>query len=180
MSQGLARLRQIRAAKGQQGTRAVSCSTRERVPCHEEETSVLYVAMTEQIPADFHAVDAWLCDHHPALWRRIRALDEELRNLERTAASAERSNLKLAEFVTLCREAQALKEGTWEAVLISSCVFGREVWVVKSEQGLELVQHDSRPVFFLDELPFLVGKTPEQLQDILKAKIVFPGSRIIQ
>lgn len=34
--------------------------------------------------------------------------------------------------------------------------------------------------FFADEIALLKGKAPEQIKDILKAKAVFPGCRVVQ
>lgn len=69
----------------------------------------LYGQMTHKIPADFSLVDAWLCDRHPALWRKIREIDDELTKLERQESPEAIYRAKLNELVTVCREVKALR-----------------------------------------------------------------------
>jgi hypothetical protein len=100
--------------------------------------------------------------------------------MERQAVPHAVYQAKVAELVTACREAKALKERRWDALLVKSALLGCEVWVIRTEQDLALVQDDDRPIFFADEVDLLKGKHPDQLRDILKAKAAFPGCRIVQ
>lgn len=143
--------------------------------------SVLYQEMTQAIPEDFPTVDPWLADNHPALWRRIRELDDELSHLEQEGAGEEVYRAKLDELLSLCRAAKSLREGSWGALMIRSKVLGGElIWVVQNEEEARAVRGDGRAIYFADEIELLKTKTPEQIHDIHKAKLVFPGSRVVQ
>jgi hypothetical protein len=68
-------------------------------------------------------------------------------------------------------------EGRVIAYLITSEVFGCDVWFAlddffKTDDGLA--------VFYPDELPFLATKDAEQLREIHRVKLAFPGSRVGQ
>jgi hypothetical protein len=129
---------------------------------------------------DFYLVDAWLAEHHPALWRKIRELDDELTRLAHEGAAEAVYRGKLEELVDLCRRAQSLREGTWRAMLVKAAVLGEEVWVVKDEEAAQAVMGDGRAIYFTEEILQLKGKTPEQIKAIHTAKRAFPGSRLIQ
>lgn len=129
---------------------------------------------------DLANAGVWLADQHPTLWGRLCELDSALSRLERDKAPEAVYRAKLRELVDLCQEAKTLREGKWGALLVKSELLGVEVWVVREEEGLALVKGDTRPIFFVDEIPLLRAFSPEQLQDILKTKAVFPGCRVIQ
>lgn len=140
----------------------------------------LYEVMVNHMPVDFHLIDSWLVKAYPALWRQIREIDDELVRLEQRGVPEAAYQTKLDELVAVCQEAQALREGHWGALLVKSELLGTEVWVIRDEGAMTLVKDDSRPVFFADEIALLKGKAPEQIKDILKAKAVFPGCRVVQ
>ena len=141
----------------------------------------LYAEMTQAIPEDFPLVDAWLVDAHPALWQRIRDLDDALLHMERERAPEATYAAKLAELVAVCQQAKDLKEGTWRELPIRSTVLGgEEVWVVRDETQAEVVMSDGKAVYYADEFEVLKSKAPEQLRDVHKVKLVFPGSKVTQ
>lgn len=130
---------------------------------------------------DFPAVDLWLAEHHPALWQKIRDLDDELSRLEQEGASEEVYRGKLEELLSLCQAAKSLREGSRGAMLIRSEVLGGElVWVVKDEEDARAVMGEGRAVYYADEIEALKTKTPEQIRDVQKAKLIFLGSRVVQ
>src|SRR5215470_12680013 len=70
-----------------------------------------------------------------------------------------------------------ITEGQIIAVLIDSPIVG-PVWFALDD-GFQ--SEDEIPVFYAHELPFLKGKTPEQLREIHKVKLAFgPGSIVKQ
>ena len=70
-----------------------------------------------------------------------------------------------------------ISEGQIIAVLIDSPIVG-PVWFALDD-GFQ--SEDEIPVFYAHELPFLKGKTPEQLREIHKVKLAFgPGSIVKQ
>jgi hypothetical protein len=58
---------------------------------------------------DFPLIDAWLAEHHPALWRKIRDLDSEITHLEQEGASEATYRAKQEELLSLCRAAQEMR-----------------------------------------------------------------------
>lgn len=52
--------------------------------------------------------------------------------------------------------------------------------VVKDEEEARAVREDGRAIYFADEIALLKGKTPAEIRDIHKAKLVFPGCRVVQ
>ena len=144
-----------------------------------------YQAIYQQATSDpffdeFPLVDDWLADHHPALWRKIRELDDELTSLARQGVDEATYRATLKELIALCRAARSLREGTWRAMLVKAAVLGEEVWVVKDEEAAQAVMGDGRAIYFTEEILQLKGKTPEQIKAIHTAKRAFPGSRLIQ
>lgn len=175
----------LRAQLRQRKAELLAALTQQQAPRREAFSSpsdyhALYGQMARAIPANFHVVDAWLCDHHPTVWRQIREIDDELTRLEQQGVPEAAYQTKLDELLSLCREAKALREGRWGALLVKSTLLGCEVWVIRDEGAMTLVKDDSRPIFFADEIALLKGKAPEQIKDILKAKAVFPGCRVVQ
>lgn len=154
----------------------------QEVPASSPDHRTLYREMAGNPLFDnFPVVDAWLVDHHPALWRKIRDLDDELTRLERQGAPEEVYRAKLEELLSLCHQARMLREETWEAILIKSEVLGgEEVWLVQGEEEARAVMGDGRAIYFADEIPLLKTKTRAEIRDIHKAKLGFPGSRVVQ
>jgi hypothetical protein len=180
IKRALAMLHGVKADQGRDpktpGLAFALAATREPAPDYRS----LYEEMARAIPEDFHIVDSWLCDHHPVLWQQIRELDNALSRMEKERAPEAVYQAKLHELVTLCHEAKALREGHWGVLLVKSTLLGCEVWVIREERDLALVQDNDRPVFFADEIELLKTKSPEHLRDILKVKAAFPGCRVIQ
>jgi hypothetical protein len=67
--------------------------------------------------------------------------------------------------------------GTLKAVKICSAALEDHLWLV-----IERSYHpnDGLAVYYPEELPELKSKTPEQLREIHKAKLAFPGCRVVQ
>ncbi len=61
---------------------------------------------------NFPTVDAWLAEHHPGLWQRIRELDRELSRLERKGSTKQEYHVALELFLTHLREAKQEWEST--------------------------------------------------------------------
>ena len=141
----------------------------------------LYWEMTLSIPENSHLVDGWFADHHPGVWQKIRDIDNELARLEEEQADEGTYRAKLEDLLTLCRAAKNLREGSWGAVLIRSAVLEEEeVWLVQDEEEVQAVRGDGRTIYYRDEIDLLKSKTPEEIRNIHKAKLVFPGSRVMQ
>src|SRR5262249_40931022 len=73
----------------------------------------------------------------------------------------------------------AITEGPIVAVKIASTVLAADIWLAfkddfKPDEGEPLA------VFYADEIRIVAQKTPEQLREIHKVKLVFPGCRVIQ
>lgn len=143
-------------------------------PTHEGEPA----GHPPELPDDLPALDAWLCDRHPALWRQIRAIDATLSTAALTPADYQQ---KLTPLLQLYRQARDLKAGMWTALLIKSEVLGGEqVWVIQGETQAHALQADGKAIYFMEEFAVLKTKTPEEIKDIHKAKLVFPGCRVVQ
>ena len=76
-------------------------------------------------------------------------------------------------------EAQEVREraNSIQAVKICSHVLEDEIWLILDR---EFIPHDGLAVYYPEEIPLLNSKTPEQLREIHKYKLVFPGARVIQ
>ena len=68
-------------------------------------------------------------------------------------------------------------DGPIQAVQIYSKVLGADIWLVFDTNFLP---HDGLAIFYPDEMTKMGTKTTEDLLAIHKAKLVFPGCRIIQ
>ena len=75
---------------------------------------------------------------------------------------------------TQCR---VVETDTIQAVKISSRILEDEIWLIFDRSFTPL---DGLAIYYPDELPELGSKTPEQLREIHKFKLVFPGCRVIQ
>lgn len=67
-----------------------------------------------------------------------------------------------------------------DPLLIRSKVLGADVWVVKDEAAARTVEEDGRPIYFAEEFAVRQTKTPEEIRDIHKVKLAFPGCRIVK
>ncbi len=71
------------------------------------------------------------------------------------------------------------------AVRFQSARYG-DVWValdpciVSELQAEEQVRETPRPVLLAEDVARLRGKSPEAIQAVLRAAVVFPGARLIQ
>lgn len=65
------------------------------------------------------------------------------------------------------------------ALLIESTVVGAEIWFALGDDWRP-DEGDGVPIFYASELPALRQKTPEHLREMHKAKLAFPGSRIVR
>src|SRR5215469_9610469 len=76
-----------------------------------------------------------------------------------------------------CDHDNGLTEGRIIAVDICSTVLKTRIWLAFND---EFDPKDGQAIFYADELPLLRTKTPQQLKEIYKAKLAFPGCRIVQ
>jgi len=65
-----------------------------------------YEKATASLQDYFPAIDAWLGEHEPDLWRQLREEDEELFRLRQLGVSASRYQAKLETFLALCQLAE--------------------------------------------------------------------------
>ncbi len=73
--------------------------------------------------------------------------------------------------------AKPIDEGRILAVLIASEVLGCDIWFALDGS---FTADDGLAVFYANELPFLATKDAEQLREIHKTRLVFPGSKASQ
>jgi hypothetical protein len=75
--------------------------------------------------------------------------------------------------------ADDISEGPIVAVKIASTVLDTDIWLAFKDS---FKPDDGEPlaVFYAYEIPILAQKTPEQLREIHKVKLAFPGCRVIQ
>ena len=66
---------------------------------------------------------------------------------------------------------------TIQAVKICSHVLEDEIWLILDRS---FIPHDGLAVYYPEEIPLLKTKTPEDLREIHKVKLAFPGCRVIQ
>ena len=72
------------------------------------------------------------------------------------------------------------------AVLIRSCRFGRDIWIVLTEEmAVELRAEEQdretpRPVLLAEDVALLRGRPPEAVEAVLRVAAAFPGARVIQ
>ena len=76
-------------------------------------------------------------------------------------------------------EAQEVREGanSIQAVKIASTVLNDDIWLILDRS---FIPHDGLAVYYAEEIPLLRDKTPDELREIHKAKLAFPGCRILQ
>ena len=76
-------------------------------------------------------------------------------------------------------QAQEVREGanSIQAVKICSHVLEDEIWLILDRS---FIPHDGLAVYYPDEIPLLKTKTPEDIREIHKVKLAFPGCRVIQ
>jgi hypothetical protein len=65
------------------------------------------------------------------------------------------------------------------AVLIDSTVLGAPIWFALRD-GWRPDAGDSTPVFYASEIPYLRGKSPEELRSIFNVKAAFGGGMVRQ
>ena len=68
-----------------------------------------------------------------------------------------------------------LTEGRVIAYLIASEVLHCDIWLALDDS---FTADDGLAVFYPEELPFLATKDTQQLREIHKVKLAFPGSRV--
>ena len=66
---------------------------------------------------------------------------------------------------------------TIQAVKICSHVLEDEIWLILDRA---FIPHDGLASYYPEEIPLLRDKTPDQLREIHKVKLAFPGCRVIQ
>jgi len=69
------------------------------------------------------------------------------------------------------------EKGKLRAVLICSAILEDHLWVI-CDRSFE--PRDGLAVYYAEEMAALRNKTPEDIREIHKVKLVFPGCRIIQ
>jgi hypothetical protein len=75
-------------------------------------------------------------------------------------------------------EAKEVRESeTIQAVKIASTVLNDDIWLVLDRS---FIPSDGLAAYYAEEIPLLKGKTPEELREIHKVKLAFPGCRVIQ
>ena len=66
---------------------------------------------------------------------------------------------------------------TIQGVKIASTVLNDDIWLILDRS---FIPHDGLAVYYAEEIPLLRDKTPEDLREIHKVKLAFPGCRVIQ
>jgi hypothetical protein len=75
-------------------------------------------------------------------------------------------------------EALELQESdTIQAVKICSRVLEDEIWLILDRSFTPI---DGLACYYTEEIPLLKNKNPEELREIHKVKLAFPGCRVIQ
>lgn len=69
------------------------------------------------------------------------------------------------------------KDGALQGVLIYSTLFEDSLWLVRDNS---FIPTDGLAIYYPEELPLLKTKTPEELREIHRVKLAFPGCRVIQ
>ena len=101
--------------------------------------------------------------------RDVRAWEDHLARLEQKA------RLALIKNQTVAQEVH--ENETIRAVKIASRILNDNIWLILDR---EFIPHDGLACYYAEEIPLLRDKTPEELQEIHKAKLAFPGARVIQ
>jgi hypothetical protein len=89
---------------------------------------------------------------------------------------------KLVEQVSLPPRAWIADEirsdsGDLRALKICSTLLNDHVWLIVDRS---FIPSDADAKYYDDEIPLLRDKTPEQLREIHKVKLEFPGARVMQ
>jgi len=69
------------------------------------------------------------------------------------------------------------EQETIQAVKICSHVLEDEIWLILDRC---FIPTDGLACYYAEEIPLLKTKTPEELREIHKVKLAFPGCRVIQ
>jgi len=69
------------------------------------------------------------------------------------------------------------ENGELRAVLICSALLEAHLWMILDRS---FQPKDNLAVYYAEEIPLLKNKTPEDIREIHKVKLVFPGCRVIQ
>ena len=72
---------------------------------------------------------------------------------------------------------EVIENKTIQAVKIYSRILGDEIWLILDRS---FTPSDGLACYYAEEIPLLRDKTPEELREIHKAKLAFPGCRVIQ
>lgn len=72
---------------------------------------------------------------------------------------------------------EVVEDKTILGVKIASSILCDEIWLVLDRS---FIPKDGLACYYVEEIALLKDKTPEQLREIHKAKLVFPGCRVIQ
>jgi len=78
------------------------------------------------------------------------------------------------------RKVEALdvqESGTIQAVKICSHVLNDDIWLILDRS---FIPHDGLACYYVEEIPLLRDRTPEEIREIHKVKLAFPGCRVIQ
>lgn len=101
--------------------------------------------------------------------RDVREWEEHLARL------VQKARLSLIENQTVAQEVR--EKDTIQAVKIYSHVLEDEIWLILDR---EFIPHDGLACYYPEELPELKTKSPDDLKEIHKVKLAFPGSRLVQ
>ena len=75
-------------------------------------------------------------------------------------------------------DALEVREGeTIQGVKIASTVLNDDIWLILDRS---FTPTDGLACYYPEEIPLLRDKTPEEVREIHKAKMAFPGARVIQ
>jgi len=69
------------------------------------------------------------------------------------------------------------EEGTIQGVKIASSVLGEDIWLILDRA---FTPNDGLACYYPEEIPLLRDKPSEELKEIHRAKLAFPGCRVIQ
>lgn len=72
---------------------------------------------------------------------------------------------------------EVIENKTIQAVKIYSRILEDEIWLILDRS---FVPHDGLAIYYAGEIPLLRDKTPEELREIHRAKLAFPGCGVIQ
>jgi hypothetical protein len=75
------------------------------------------------------------------------------------------------------QQSSVVESDTIHAVKIFSRILADKIWLIFDRS---FIPSDGLAIYYPEELAELGSKTPEQLREIHKVKLVFPGARVIQ